>query len=157
MSVEQEIINQEADARNECHRDHPTHRPLSQDYEKVGLTGEATFAEEFGVALDLMRRPNGDGGTDHQITVLVERKVNVDIKTARKPTYLAVEVGKAQSDTIYVLAFYCDACGNAKLLGWQWGSVVLRAPTKDLGHGVLSHCIPRDDLRKMRELKRRLT
>jgi hypothetical protein len=146
-------LKAEAAARHELHKDHPTHRPLSDDYELVGLRGEEKLSRVFGVPMDMMRRPNGDGGIDNVLRLNVRdgcQDFVVDVKTAKIPRHLLVEVGKVRPRTIYILAGYSGDA--ADLLGWQWGRVVLQAPTGDFGYGVVSHFIPAGELRKIEEL-----
>jgi hypothetical protein len=138
----------EAQLRHERHVGHPTHRPLSINYELVGLRGEEAFAKLFGCHVDLTPRPGGDKGKDATITV----SFNVDIKTARKPGNLIVEEGKVKLNTIYILAGYVEQSDTAVLIGWQWGSVLLKSPKRDFGYGVINHYIPREQLRSIESL-----
>lgn len=147
-------IKAEAEARHAAHVDHPTHRPLSEDYELVGLRGEEALAKRFGLTVDMVRRPNGDGGIDNVLTLDGKQYV-VDVKCARKAFNLIVEVGKVKPQTVYVLAAYYDETDSAELVGWEWGSIVLKAPTKDFGYGIENHYIPRERLRKIEELEAR--
>lgn len=80
----------------------------------------------------------------------------MDVKTCRKPYNLIHETGKSWAD-IYVLAKYDDETGASELLGWEWGSILKRAPTKDFGYGVVSHYIPAGQLRSMGDMAARLT
>jgi hypothetical protein len=155
MLVDDPII-EEARARHELHKDHPTHRPLSEGYELVGLRGEEELARALGLEVDMVRRPRGDGGIDN-VLCLSGNDFVVDVKCARKPRNLIVEVGCVVAKTIYVLASYSDEADAAELLGWQWGKVLLDAPTKDFGYGVINHYIPRGQLRDLEELKNRHT
>ena len=102
----------------------------------------------------MSRRLRGDGGIDN---VLIFNGVPhvVDVKTARLPFNLIVEVGKVKPKTIYILAGYSDEHKNAVALGWEWGIKLLRAPTKDFGYGVINHYIPRENLRGIDELLRK--
>jgi hypothetical protein len=145
------LLKQEAAARHTLHADHVSHRPLSEGYEDVGLIGEAEFARVSGLPLDLKRRPGGDGRVDF----VVPLRATVDIKTARRAFNLIEEEGKATCD-IYVLAEYSDDTSRATLLGWEKGSVLARAPVRDFGHGILNHHIPRDRLRPIEDLLRRI-
>lgn len=144
-------IKAEAEARHLSHINHPTHRPLSEDYELVGLRGEQALAEFFGLTVDMVRRPGGDGGVDN-ILNLSGAEYIVDVKCARKPFHLICEVGKVLPKTIYILAGYSDEADAAELLGWQWGVVLKRTSTRDFGYGVINHYIPRERLRNLSEL-----
>lgn len=146
-----ELLMIEANARHELHADHPSHRPLSDGYELVGLIGEAEFARVFKLPLDLNRRPNGDGRVDF----IVPFRITVDVKTARKANNLIEEQGKVSCD-IYVLAEYFDEDKRADLLGWEKGEVLARAPVRDFGKGILNHYIPRERLRPIPDLLKRV-
>lgn len=145
--------------RHELHKDRKSSRPLSKDYELVGLAGEAALAKFAGSALDLSLRPGGDKGKDATITLMTDsgpRTFTVDVKTARKPANILVEVGKVRAD-IFIIAQYYEMTGTASLLAWQWGSVIKRIPPRDVGgFGVLSHAQRTRDARKMEELAERL-
>jgi hypothetical protein len=139
-----------AEERQALHSGHASSRPLSEDYERVGLDGEAEFARTYHLPLDLERRPGGDKGIDF----VVPLRFTVDVKTARKADYLICEQGKVCAD-IYVLAEYVDSKA-AVLLGWEWGATLARAPVRDFGYGIISHYIPRCALKKMPEFAARL-
>jgi hypothetical protein len=146
-----QILKEEADARHNAHKNHASSRPLSEDYELIGLLGESKFGEICGQMPDLQRRLGGDNGVDF----IVPLKFSVDVKTARKAYHLIHEQGKKFAD-IYILAQYDDAGGCANLIGWEWGMILMRAPVKDFGHGILNHYIPAKDLRPMSELEKRM-
>jgi len=136
--------------REEQHLDHPSHRPLSQGYEDVGIAGEFAFGEFSGLWPDTELKPGGDDGIDFTVALAF----TVDVKTARKPYNLIHEEGKPFAD-IFVLAEYVE-CGKAKLLGWEWGEVLREAPVRDFGYGVMNHYIPAGKLRSMASLAGRL-
>lgn len=152
--IEQEwidIAEIEGAARSKLHIGHPTRRALSDGYDLVGLLGEVAFARAFRLALDLDRKPKGDGGVDFVMPL----KFSVDVKTARKAVHLIHEKGKPIAD-IYVLAEYSDEGPDVKLIGWEWGKVLAAAPVRDFGHGVLSHFIHHASLRPMDQLAERI-
>ena len=146
-----DLLTIEANARRDLHVDHASHRPLSEGYELVGLIGEAEFARVFGLPLDLSRRPGGDGRVDF----IVPFRITVDVKTARKASNLIEEQGKVSCD-IYVLAEYSDDGKRADLIGWEKGEKLARAPVRDFGHGIQNHYIPRENLRPISELLKRV-
>ena len=146
-----DAIREEATRRSLMHKYHPTHRPLSDGYNLVGLRGEEEFSRIFGGSVDLSSKPNGDKGIDYIIRT-IHGNFSVDIKTARKPGNLIVEKGKVVPLTIYVLAGYSDETDSATLLGWQWGKILLVSPTRDFGKGVINHYIPAPRLRNMLDL-----
>ena len=137
-----------AQDRETIHKDHATSRPLSKDYEYIGLKGEAQFSEEFGLDLDLKLRPEGDKGSDFSTKL-----GSVDVKTARKAYNLIVEKNKVHAD-IYILAHYSDPADKAVLLGWTIKDQVLAAPIKDFGYNIINHYIPKEKLMPMETLKK---
>jgi hypothetical protein len=145
-----QVISQEAQARHEAHKNHASSRPLSEDYELIGLLGELEFAQLTGQMVDLERRLCGDKGVDF----VVPLNFSVDVKTARKAFHLIHEKGKSFAD-IYVLAKYDDEAKTTELLGWEWGIALSKAPVKDFGYGIENHYIPADKLRPMSELMAR--
>lgn len=144
-------LRHEANARHNLHKDHASSRPLSEDYELIGLAGEFQWGQLTGFAMDMSRRPGGDGGVDNFIYL----RYSVDVKTARKPYNLIHEQGKPFAD-IFVLAEYSDETEQATLLSWEWGRVLARAPVKDFGHGVLNHYIPATELQALDALTSRM-
>ena len=135
-----------AQQRSGTHVGHKSQRVLSKDYNLVGVCGEDAFADEFGLEVDDSIKPSGDKGVDFVLTL----PFTVDVKTAKLPFNLLLEVGKPVVD-IYVLADYNE--GNSILLGWEWGKTLSQAPTKDFGYGVINHYIPAEDLRPISTLK----
>jgi hypothetical protein len=146
-----EALKIAAEARHSLHTNHDSHRPLSDGYELVGVVGEAEFSRVSNLPFDFNQRPRGDGRVDF----VAPFRVTIDVKTARKAMNLIEEEGKVSCD-IYVLAEYSDDTRAATLLGWEKGSVLARAPIRDFGHGILNHYIPRDSLRPMADLLKRL-
>ena len=146
-----EMIFGEGEARHEMHKDHASSRPLSKDYHTVGLAGETAFGMLTGRMPDLERRIEGDAGVDFYIPL----RFSVDVKTARKALHLIQEQGKISAD-IYVLAEYDDETKKARLIGWEWGKTLEKAPVKDFGYGIINHYIPASKLKPMDELKERL-
>ena len=140
-----------AKERHDLHVDHATSRPLSDGYEKVGLAGELAFSQFTGMAPDLSVKPEGDGGVDTTIFLAF----TVDVKTARKAYNLIHEIDKPFAD-IFVLAEYDDDSEKAMLVGWEYGSILRKAPSKDFGYGIENHFIHRSRLRPMNLLRKRL-
>ena len=143
-------IRKMAADREKLHKNHASSRPLSKDYEYIGLKGEEKFAEEFNLVLDGELKPGGDKGHDFSSSLGA-----IDIKTARKAYNLIVEEGKVRAD-VYVLAQYEDYTDSVKLLGWASKDEVLEAPVRDFGYGIMNHYIPKNDLHHMDFLKGQL-
>lgn len=144
------LISGEADKRHVLHENHASSRPFSEGYEAIGMLGEWEFAKLVGVMPDCSLKPKGDEGVDF----VVPLAFTVDVKTARKAFNLIHEQGKGFAD-IYVLAEYAED-GAVSLLGWEWGSILSKAPTKDFGYGVINHYISREKLRPIGSLVARL-
>ena len=139
-----------ADKRHQIHENHASSRPLSDDYNLVGISGEWAFAHFSGMMPDLEEKPEGDKGIDFSLPV----RLTIDVKTARKAYHLIQEVGKPVRADIYVLAQYDDATGKSELIGWEWAHILLQAPAKDFGYGIVNHYIHRNELRPMDDLKK---
>jgi hypothetical protein len=132
--------------RARIHASHTSSRPLSPDYELVGVAGEAAFAQEFGLKVDATARPEGDGGVDFTLPI-----GTVDVKTYRLPYHLLRETDKPHAD-ILVLAAFDDTTGEAHLIGWEWDSVMRQCPTRDFGYGIVSHYKAAEELKPISEL-----
>jgi hypothetical protein len=126
----------------------------------MGLRGEEAFSERFGLSLDLTPRLGGDGGRDFGVVLRVAngtaRRYEVDCKAALVPKYLIVEQGRVRRETIYVLCRYIPDDDRCKLQGWEWGAMLLKAPTRDFGYGIINHWIPAERLRGLDEIAARL-
>ena len=144
-------LAQIATDRHDLHKDHASSRPLSINYEGVGISGEVAFSAFSGIACDLSERPSGDKGIDFIVPLLF----SIDVKTARIPNHLIHEKGKDFVD-IYVLAEYVADGKPANLIGWEYGIKLKNAPFKDFGYGIINHYIHRSKLRPMADLKTRL-
>jgi hypothetical protein len=145
------ILAKHAEARAALHAGHASSRPLSDDYERVGLAGEFAFGRFCGQMPDLFERPAGDKGVDFVLPLLYA----VDVKTARKANNLIHEASKPLASDIYVLAEYGED-DEATLVGWAWRRQLAEAPVKDFGHGIKNRYIPRASLRAMEELGQRI-
>ena len=132
-----------ATQRSRLHTHHRSQRPLSSEYDLVGLAGEKAFAERYGYNVDRELRPGGDGRIDFETPV-----GTVDVKTARKAYNLLREQGKPHADLL-VLAEYDDATEQAVLLGWEWDREMLKCPAKDFGYGIVNHYLHRSRLRSI--------
>lgn len=129
-------------------------RPLSSNYEEVGVVGEWAFAEFCG----LMPNTQGgkDGGKDFEVPVVF----TVDVKTSKKGDALLVEAGKVKAD-IYVLAKYDEGtddsqapAGTATLLGWTFATYLKGREPYDTGRGVVNYRVNVEELRPMGELEK---
>lgn len=157
-----DVLEAAAQARHEACEHRPSHRPLSDGYELVGVRGEKLFADTFGLT-DQLRffedMPGGDGGYDFVVLFRVSRtkrrKVTVDVKSSRKPIHLPVEVGHERAG-LYVLAGIDDVRGDC-LVGWATRAQLMAAPLMVLpGTTFTVHAIHRRKLHSIRELRERL-
>ncbi len=126
-----------ADRRVRMHANDKSCRPLSPDWEFLGLIGEFVFGERFDMEPDLGDRRSGDDGIDF----VLPNGLLVDVKTARKAFNLLVEKNKVVAD-VYVLAAYREDVGWATLLGWEWGGTVIVKDTKPFSPNIESHFVP---------------
>ena len=120
-----------AQQRSDTHKGHASQRVLSEDYNVVGISGEAAFAEDFSLEVDKSIKPSGDNGIDF----LLPLYFTVDVKTAKKAYNLLLEEGKVLSD-IYVLADYNE--GDTFLVGWEWGKILSKHQLRILGMVLLT-------------------
>lgn len=129
----------------------PAMAPIIDGYEEIGLYGEVAFGEFCGQCPNFLDRRNGDGGIDFTVPLLY----TVDVKTSENAGNLLHDSRKPVAADIYVLAEL--AGGKTTLLGWEWGKRLARTTPRDFGgHGIPSHHIPRESLRPMRELDKRI-
>jgi len=146
-------------ARNRVFAGLKRNRPLSDNYEDIGLAGEWEFGRWCGIFPNT--KPGKDGGYDFELPVVF----TVDVKTSRKGDYLLVEEGKVKAD-IYVLVHYqeketvdIDArevwyTGAGELVGWTFATAIKAKSPRDTGRGVVNHAVPANELRPMVELER---
>lgn len=133
--------------RHEIHRHHASSRPLSENYEMVGLMCEREFALAAGLPLDLSIKPEGDGRVDFVTSI-----GTIDVKGARIPNNLLRETEKEHAD-ILVLGKWTDGMTKAELLGWERDRAMVGMPTNYFGgHNILNHFKPAEMLKPMDEL-----
>lgn len=156
--VEDEVVSAIARKRNAHFVNKPSNRPLSKDYEKVGMWGEWEFGKWSGIMPKLTA--GGDGGYDFALPVTMK----VDVKTSKRGDALLVEVGKVKAD-IYVLAKYEDtACQkdntantgfpSVTLVGWATAQELLAVTPSPSPRGIVNHAIAATSLRTMESLKK---
>ena len=147
------VLRVEAAEREALHKNHASSRPLSDNYEYIGLMGEYLFADKFNQPRDRTLRPQGDGGWDFFFPGFG----GVDVKTARKPFNLLVEYEHLLLDrTIYVQCGYNDDTDSAYFIGWAYGWD-LDPPVRRFGTSpIWNHWLPRKWLYSMDTLSRAL-
>lgn len=145
--IEDEFCRRVAQQRVATHASHSSSRPLSSDYEFVGVKGEYALAVRFGLSLESIKavRVGGDGHIDFNVA-----GYSIDVKTARKPYNLLVEVGVPVADLI-VLGRYTEGC-SVDLVGWEYSQTMLLCPTKDFGYGINNYFLSASNIRPMKTL-----
>ena len=141
------VLRTLADERDRIHSFESHNRPLSLDYEYVGLIGEDEFAKEFGLKMNLELKRRGDKGVDYYV-----KGYKIDVKTLRDARFLKVEFNKCRAD-IYVLYHYIDAVDTAEFIGWEFGDYIEHIEPKDTGRGIINHAIERAFLSDLHSLK----
>ena len=142
-----ENLKKVAAIRHEIHKHHKSSRPLSEDYELIGLVGEYRFEVDFGYPMDLSIKPQGDGKVDFHIAL-----GTLDVKTAEKAYNLLREKGVRHAK-ILVLGQFNRKGTTASLLGWEYDSEMVKCPYKDFGYGIINHYKHHSKLRPMWVLK----
>lgn len=147
-----DVFAEIAALRTSSHDDRAaTNNAIVADCDDIGIRGELAFGEFSGLCPDLsFDRKGGDGGVDFVVPLLY----TIDVKAAKGRRNLIYRTDKPLVADIYVLADVED--GKATLAGWAWKSQLERAEVRDLGHGMNSRFIPREQLRPMSDLEARL-
>lgn len=144
------IFAELAEQRTASHDDRAaTNNAIVADCDDIGIRGEMAFGEFCGLCPDLSVGKS-DGGVDFVVPLLY----TVDVKAAKGRRNLIYRTDKPLVADIYVLADVED--GKATLAGWAWKSQLERAEVRDLGHGMTSRFLPREQLRPMSDLEARL-
>jgi hypothetical protein len=141
-------LKAEADARHRIHKHQVSSRPLSNDYELVGLAGEAQFELDFHIPRDRRLLPMGDGRVDFRVG-----SFTIDPKVARLAFNLLREVDKPHSD-ILLLGAYHELGDDiwVNWLGWETDEEMLKCPTRVFKDGgPVNHYKPAAKLRPMSE------
>jgi hypothetical protein len=138
----------EARMRHVVHLGQNSSRPLSSDYELIGLVGEVQAEQDFGLKRNNRILRNGDGRSD----CILPNGYTVDWKVARKAFNLIIEVGKSYAD-INVLGQYREDADHCwvEWRGWEYGFYMALQPSRDFGYGVINHFMRAEKLRSMTE------
>jgi hypothetical protein len=118
---------------------------------RIGAAGEYAFARSFGLVVDEVSHPEGDGGCDFRVP-MAGRELRIDVKTCRKPVYLLVkkaDLSRKGAD-VYVLAHFDR--DHVVFVGWETWGVMALMPVADFGYGITSHYRAREELRPMSQL-----
>jgi hypothetical protein len=147
-----QVVAEEVARRNAMHAGAPNRFALSEDYETIGLHGEITFGERYGLPFRLRQRP-GDGGKPDFYPLLM---FTLDVKTFRNPKNLIVKQDTKNWKDIYVLGRCYDGY-SVRFIGWEWGATLKAAPVKPFPPaGVLNHYVAAEELQPMSWLENRL-
>jgi hypothetical protein len=143
----EDLIN-EANARHSIHQNQESSRPLSRDYELVGLIGEIQGEVDFGLKRNANLLVGGDGRFDF---VLPNRKTG-DWKVARKAYNLLMESETAHADILVAGLWHenSEFCW-VEWMGWEYGESLAEIWPTDFGYGVINHYRAVDNLRPMSE------
>lgn len=141
------LAQQIAQARSTLHVDHASSRPLSPDYELIGIAGEIAFASLYLLPVDMTARAGGDQGKD-----FITRAGIIDIKTAAKPKWLFLERDHPTCAQLLVLAgwrtYWVD------FFGWEYVEMMLKCPLGEFGGSrIINHYLAAGLLRPMLELE----
>lgn len=149
LDLDYAAIKELADARHQQHKGKRSSRPLTKDYEFVGLVAEFAFGDTYGLDVDTTLRPDGDDGYDFSTPI-----GTIDVKaSAKPPKWLPVEFMKVKAD-IYVQAHVDLPTKTVTFLGWTYKEVVKEHPVVDkFRYGILSHWVPKKALKPMEELE----
>lgn len=146
------IIETLAARRTALHADRAeSSRPLSDDFDEIGLAGEVAFGTFSGLCPDFSDRPKGDDGYDFKVPLLYR----VEVRSTKPGRNLIHREDKPLAADIYVLA---EVDGDrTTLVGWCWRKTLAEAEVRVLQDGgPPSHFVPRSALRPMGELEERL-
>lgn len=148
--VTPEQLRWKAEVLASRHDGQASSRPLSVDYELVGLLGEMAFCLQFDFTLAGDRHGGGDGHKDAGLWVGM---LTFDVKAARKPAHLLREVDRPHGD-ILILAHSDTEEMTSCLLGWEFDVEMLKCPVKPFNttNPIPSHFKPRRHLRPIAEL-----
>lgn len=149
-----EELKELADLRHRRHRGQSTSRPLSEDYELVGIMAEEAFAWRFGLSSEQVERDlvGGDGGVDF----VMEDGTTIDVKASAKPNNLLLE-DKEWKDgpaDIIVQSGVDVESRRVSLLGWEYGKDMLHRPSRPFNTPYPCHYQRIEDCRPMVDLYR---
>jgi len=126
--------------REKLHDGQASQRKLSEDYEKVGVKGEAEFCRVFRVRQDMVLRLRGNKGKEYRLTFALCPLCNAPNCIHGRPAYRArvrtqawsktewvIEYEKLDAD-LFVFAFYDRKKDEASLIGWLTVKEIMRFP-----------------------------
>jgi hypothetical protein len=149
-----EDLSEESKAREEIHAHHASSRPLSSDYELIGLIGEIQAEADYHVKRDSRLLPGGDGRQDGVLAT----GESVDWKVAQLAFNLLMEIDVKHADVLVLGQYHRqDGLIWVEWLGWEHRDEMLKEPIKRFkAGGPLNHYKPSRDLRPMSEFRKKL-
>ena len=146
--IDQGMLRDIADTRARIHATDKSSRPMSDNYELVGLLGQREFSIRSGLPMDVSIRHEGDGGLNFR----TRTGTTIHVSTARSPVHLLCEADKPAAD-IHVLAKVNDTLTGATLLGWEYDRIMRMCPKrKMISTGPWNHVMLARDLRPVDDL-----
>jgi len=121
---------------------------------EIGAIGEYAIAKRYGFPMPRLRASGGDDGWDFLMYLPHGIVMRIDAKTFRNPNKLLVRVDtvKKAASNVYIMV-HCDARDCAHIIGWEFRSVVARAPIGNFALGP-NHFIASNRLRPMCDFDR---
>jgi hypothetical protein len=141
-----DLLRKVAEERVAQHAGKASSRYMNADSHYIGLKGEAAFAKEFELQVDLTMRNTGDGGIDFTLGGRT-----IDVKTSTYGDKLRIPVTTEYWCDIYVLAKYDSYHDEAYPVGWADKDAVRAAAIHNFGYGD-NHVIDVGYLRPLEEL-----
>jgi len=140
---------EEANARHQIHEGQASSRPLSLDYELLGIGGEIQGETDFSLKRDARLLVHGDGRIDFYLP----DGRSGDWKVARKAYNLLMESDKPHADILVAGLWREDEFHWVwvEWLGWEYRDELLKVEPKDFGYGVINHYRAVENLRPMSE------
>jgi len=118
--------------------------------EVMGVKGEWGFEEMTGYPMDRNGYVHGDRLIDFRVWIK-GKLYTVDVKTARKPTFLFVKHQHIDRCADYLVqAKYTG--DKIQFIGWSTRPVMQGQPHKDFGYGIDNHYLEAEKLYPMKRL-----
>jgi hypothetical protein len=146
-------IVREARRRDRSHRGDKSSRPLSTNYELIGLAGEWTFGQCYGYRVDLEPRRRGDEGVDFRTPAGI-----VDVKTYRRSVHLWLEERdrRTKAEVLVLMKYHDESPQNCDFVGWELVDVMRSARIVETPARIYARQKPAAELRPMEEFNLRM-
>jgi hypothetical protein len=142
-----EPLYEEIAKRARAHQSQASTRPLSPNFEMIGIAGEVQFSYDHDVKRNREINRAGDGGIDF----VMPDGTKINVKTRANCRALLHEKGKhSPADLIVVGQFHDEGeVFWVEFMGWEFVSTIEQAPIVELSTGVTNHEVAIEDLRSM--------